>query len=582
MNMRFFKRNAKQQDYEQLSESQLREVLLRKKKMEAIMLQIADRFRSPDRFDSAVEFAIDELRKHCGAERAVILRLQSPTTMSLTHESTSRLTISIKRFMQNVPYEIQPWLRDTNIANRYIAVTNVDKMPPEAAESQAMFKKRHIGSILSTSFFSNYEFKGTIAVTNHGPVDAWDEDAKTLLMFICSLMEQIIERQDAEAKLISEKVHAEQSDKLKTAFISNLSHEIRTPLNSIVGFSQLIASNQLPPEKRLKISKVLTDNTTQLLSVMDDLMDTAQLQSDTIELEENHFPISIITESIAGHYRETVVNKGNVTFEVELDESVQGKFLFTDKHRLMQAIDYLVKNAIKFTEAGSIWIRIRHEKELLCIDVIDSGIGISKDNHEKIFDRFWQVDSSHTRKYGGNGLGLSIARNLAQLMGGTISVESAVGIGSCFSLHLPDSIIKSDSGTAERKRTTDMKRISRKALVADDFTSIHEYILSILEPEGFACTFANDGLEAMNLIKEVSYDLFLLDIQMPYYDGYEILKALRDMNVPAPIIAKTAHSTQDEADKFLKLGFDGFLAKPFKPSQLLDLVHKYFPESYAN
>ncbi len=196
--MRFFKRDITQDEYGQFSENQLRALLLRKKEMESVMLQIADRFRSPDRFDSAVEFSLEQLRKQCNADRAFVLRLQSPTTMSLTHESTSRFSISLKRFMQNVPYQEQPWLRDTNITYRYVAVPDVAKLPPEAAQEQAMFRKRRIGSILSTSFFSNYEFNGTVAVTNRSAVPAWDDDSKTLLMFICSLMEQVIERKEAE------------------------------------------------------------------------------------------------------------------------------------------------------------------------------------------------------------------------------------------------------------------------------------------------------------------------------------------------------------------------------------------------
>lgn len=567
-----FNRQNKQSKYSNLDAKALRKTLSTKNDIEIAMLEIADRFRSPDRFDSAVKFALESLVKFSGANRAMVMQLKEKGVLQVTHEATSTFTFPAKRFMQHIEYTEDPWIRDQNIQYGYCAIADVSKMPPEAKISKQTFVKAGIKASLSTGFASNYKFKGNLSVSCSKPIEAWSQESCMLLMFICTLIEQSLERQEAEQKLYTEKERAEQADKLKAAFIANLSHEIRTPLNSIVGFSQLLASNQLAPEKRLKIAEVLNKNTSQLLSVMDDLMDVAQIQADSIKLENQNVAIEAIVLTLDDKYREEIVNKGDIDFAIHVDDILLNQYLYIDKNRLLQILSYIIKNAIKFTDQGNISVDFSKQKDSIIISISDTGVGIDAAHFESIFERFWQADPTHTRKYGGNGLGLSIAKDLLQLMGGTITVESEMGEGSTFRIILPATTLLTQP--VEQKKKLLSPNDAKKILVADDYVSIHEYILQILEPEGFSCTFAKDGLETMKLAEEQQYDLILLDIQMPYYDGKEILKSIREKGITTPVVANTAHSSASEADAFKQLGFNGFLAKPFKPDQLLSIVSK--------
>gem|GEM_PF-3668805 len=559
-------------DYSNLDEKTLRKSLLAKNDIEQAMLEIADRFRSPDRFDSAVKFALEALVKFSGANRSYVMQLKSKGVLGVTHEATSTFTLPAKRFMQHIEYFEDPWIRDHNIQYGYCAIANIDEMPPEASLSKQNFLKSGAKAVLSTGFASNYKFKGTIAVLHRKAIDGWSQEICMLLMFICSLIEQSLERKEAEQKLYAEKERAEQADKLKAAFISNLSHEIRTPLNSIVGFSQLIASNQLAPDKRTKIAEMLTKNTNQLLSVMDDLLDVAQIQADSIKLENQNVAIETIVAILDDKYREEIVNKGDIDFQISVEEILADQYLYVDKNRLLQILDYILKNAIKFTDQGSIKASFAKSKGKIFINISDTGLGIDEMYFESIFERFWQVDPSHTRRYGGNGLGLSIAKDLIVLMGGNIFVDSKLGHGSTFKLTLPATMLLTQP--IEKKQKVLSPNDAKQILVADDYVSIHEYILQILEPEGFSCTFAKDGMETMKLAEEGHFDLILLDIQMPYFDGKEILKSIRGKGINTPVIANTAHSTIEEENKFKELGFNGFIAKPFNPDQLIAVVDR--------
>jgi signal transduction histidine kinase len=545
----------------------------RKSEAEAAMLEIARLFRSPDRFETAVNYSLEQLVKFSGAQRAFVMQFRNPETMYVSHEATRPWCISIKRFMQNIAYVQNDYLRDQGIAHGYAAIADIDKLPPEGGYTREYFKSKRINALLVGSFATNYVFKGNISITNDKALKNWDSDTIAMLNLVCTLMEQSLERSEAERKLIVEKQRVEQSDKLKASFIANLSHEIRTPLNSIVGFSHLISSNQLSQEKKHKISKVLSDNTAQLLSVMDDLMDAAQIESETIQLEPSSFTVASFCNWIESSFRELVVNQGNLQFSIKSQESIKEKFLYIDRNRLCQILSYLIKNAVKFTSAGSISIDIKEHKSGLQISVTDTGIGISEENYDKIFERFWQLDATHTRNYGGNGLGLSIAKNLAELMEGTIELVSKLGKGSTFSLRLPKKIL-SNSRHINSSPSANKLVLNKKVLVADDFPSIHEYILNILEPYGYACTFAHDGMEAIRLLKEIKFDLVLLDIQMPYLDGIEVLETMRQMEITAPVIAETAHSRIEDEQKFIDLGFKGLLVKPFNPQQLIDKINQ--------
>lgn len=408
-------------------------------------------------------------------------------------------------------------------------------------------------------------------------------DEHGVLEEVIGIANDITKRAEAEDSLMKAKILAEQTSKAKQDFIANMSHEIRTPMNAIVGFTALLAETKLNDIQRdyVETIKVSGEN---LLNLINDILDFSKIEAGKLFIEKEGFVLKHVLESIE-RVLKGKANEKSLDFFIEIDENVP-QYIVGDSNRLYQVLMNLVGNAIKFTEKGFVKIKVQKswEKEdrfRLKFFVIDSGIGIPKSKLDYIFDSFNQVSSGATRKYGGTGLGLAIVKRLVELQKGTVKVASEVGVGSTFEFEIK---YKLDSDRVEDEpkiqEAIDLSLLSGKhILLAEDNRMNQKFIVNIFEKTNAKLFVASDGEEALQLLKEMKFDILLLDIQMPNKDGFEVIKELRS-SFPAnkkniPVIAMTAHAFKEERDACIAAGMNEHIAKPINKDDLFALIFKF-------
>jgi CheY-like chemotaxis protein/nitrogen-specific signal transduction histidine kinase len=389
------------------------------------------------------------------------------------------------------------------------------------------------------------------------------------------------DRMDIIRDLQKAKFKAEESDRLKTAFLANMSHEIRTPMNAIIGFSDLLNA-ELPADSVLTEYIIQIQNSGRLLiKIIDDILDIAKIEAGELNVAIEKCEINSLLDDLHQHYN-GIVRINNLPIEITLrkDSSVPVYF-HSDPYRIRQIINNLINNAIKFTSEGSIEFGYRIENETVCFFVKDTGIGIPAAKQDIVFERFRQVDESMTRKYGGTGLGLSIVKNLVGLLDGNIHLSSEEGRGSEFTFTIPAKGIE----TGTRKIATSDGPIvpqssfnwkNHTLLIAEDDYASCQLLNHLLKPTGINIITASNGIEAVEeYSKNKHIDIILMDMQMPFENGFEATKKIRKINNGIPIIAQTAYAMTAELDLCLKAGCSDYLTKPIKKNDLFIKIDKY-------
>ena len=381
------------------------------------------------------------------------------------------------------------------------------------------------------------------------------------------------------------------AQKAKEQFLANISHEIRTPINGIAGMAELLSQSPTAEESTtyLHAIKSAADN---LKVIINDILDLASIESGKLKFEKIGINIKDLLSSLMDTFQVQAREK-NIHVVAEVDEAAN-TILLGDPVRLNQILINLIGNAIKFTHNGFIRVHCSVEKKHrrkydMRFDVIDTGIGIPTDKLETIFESFSQADESVTRKYGGTGLGLTIVKQLVELQGGRITVESVEDQGSTFSVHIPYPIGNSED-IAESSRnqiiTTHRDRLKNmKILLVEDNDINRLYANSILKTWECKVDMAENGYVAVEKIKDTHFDIVLMDIQMPVMDGFEATKAIRLGDPPGngiPIIALTANATRKDVEKCLAAGMNDCIPKPFTPEDLFRMLFKYSTFVRAN
>ncbi len=376
------------------------------------------------------------------------------------------------------------------------------------------------------------------------------------------------------------------ANQAKSEFLANMSHEIRTPMNAIIGFSEMLAEQNLTKEHKEYIYTIM-NNGKALLSLINDILDFSKIEAGKLDIEKTKFSLAELLASIESIAKPNAQTK-SISFKIDVGEGVP-THIFSDSARLRQCLVNLVGNAVKFTEEGyvclSLSVQHRDGDPHVCFDVEDTGIGIAEDKQRTIFDSFTQADSTTSRKYGGTGLGLAITKRLAALLGGSLTLSSNRGKGSVFSLEIPAGVnIEEQSSLSEKdlaiKPTTqpqiaDWERLSGSILVAEDILANRLLIKLLLEKMGFDVSLAKDGLEAVEKTMAEIFDMIFMDMQMPNMDGYEATRKIRESGVSIPIVALTAHAMQGDREKCIAAGCDDYLTKPIDRHKLRTTLHKY-------
>jgi len=402
--------------------------------------------------------------------------------------------------------------------------------------------------------------------------------------------------EQANKELGSAVREAEKAYAAKSEFLANMSHEIRTPMNSVIGFSDVLADEDLT-EEQLEFVECVRQGGKNLMAIIDGILDFSRIEADRLEVEIVECDLFQILKETDSMFKLDARKKA-LQFEISKCDQLPAQ-IRTDPLRLRQCLANLVGNAIKFTDAGNVRVNASLEYDsdneaYVRFDVKDTGIGIEMEKQELVFESFSQADASTSRRYGGTGLGLAITKQLAELLGGRLDLTSEVGKGSTFSLLVPAGLNATKqpfpdkdniaNHTKAGKDKTVRPEFSGRVLVAED-VRINQVLIQLhLKRLGLQTTIAQDGNEAVEKALSEPFDLIFMDIQMPNMNGYDATRALRKGGLTTPIIALTARAMKGDDSKCMEAGCDGYISKPISRNQLIDVISKHLqtPAGEAN
>ena len=482
------------------------------------------------------------------------------------------------------------------IANKELAFQNEEKEKRAAelilANKELVFqnteKERRAAELILANkelIFQNEEKEKRAAeliIANKELIFQNEEKEKRAAELIIANKELIFQNEEKEKRtkeLIKAKAKAEESDRLKSAFLANMNHEIRTPMNGILGFAELLKEPRLTGEEQQQYISIIEKSGDRMLNIINDIISISKIESGQMEVFISDTNVNEQIEYIYSFFNPEMTQKGiQSTFKRALpaDESI----IKTDREKVYSILTNLVKNAIKFTDSGSIEFGYEKKGEYLEFFIKDTGVGIPKDRQDAIFDRFIQSDIGNKKAFQGAGLGLSISKAYVEMLNGKIWVESEEGKGSVFYFTIPYNAEPQVKSVIENTVPGDEKETQihgLKILLAEDDETSEMLITIGIKKISREILKAKTGVDAVEICRNSpDLDLVLMDIAMPVINGYEATRQIRQFNEKVVIIAQTAYAFAGEREKAIAAGCNDYIAKPFKLASLITLLKKYF------
>ncbi len=533
--------------------------------------------------DRAVSKSLEEIGRFVEADRAYIFSYDWDKGIACnTHEWCAPGISPEIDNLKEVPVEYMTEWITAHKAGRPINIKDVFALPEDDTVRQTL-EPQGVKSLMAIPIFEGdncYGFVGFDSVRKH---HIYSEKEESLLFVLAKIFANLNKKVELEHRLIQEKENANAANRAKTEFLANISHEIRTPMNSILGFSEVMLNTSSDPKQKSYLKTILESGRT-LLSLINDILDLSKIEAGRLEISPEFADIRAIAEEIKQLFVHKIEEKG-IEFIIEFDNNFP-RTIVIDEMRLRQILLNIVGNAIKFTEKGSVSIIVKLIEDRggiidFEIDIVDTGIGIAKENRDLIFDSFSQLSGIDQKKYGGTGLGLAISKRLCELMGGEISLDSEIGKGSRFSIvfsdiKYSDVQIEQDSSFVWDENIIKFK--GSKILIVDDIPHNRQLVHTFLERYNLDLIDAENGETSVEIAKNSKPDLIFMDIRMPGMNGYEATEIIKKIPETShiPIVALTASTMKSEIARINSL-FDGYLRKPVQKRTLVNELLKFLP-----
>jgi signal transduction histidine kinase/CheY-like chemotaxis protein len=466
-----------------------------------------------------------------------------------------------------------------NLLSRGISVKGNVKDFPES--EQGPLQEQDIVSVLVMPITIEGNCWGFVGIDNCHSEENWSDADNSILTATSSAIGMAIIKDRQKSELIKAKENAEESDRLKTAFLQNISHEIRTPMSGILGFISLLEDPSLSEKEQLAYFDVIKHSSNRMLNTINNIIDISKIETGLIKIDHSRINLNELTQSLIITFLEEATAKGLqlISHTTLPDKEVT---IFSDFEKLEAILNHLVKNAIKYTLAGSVEIGYEKTDNEFGFYVKDTGIGIPENRLSAIFERFIQADISDTRPYEGTGLGLTIVKSYIEMLGGNIKVNTVFGEGSTFSFMLPlksSTVIRNTEPAKPLAASDSNKSKNLKILIVEDDEINLMFLKVLLRKNAEIMLVARNGHEAISLLKNnPAIDLVLMDLKIPVLNGYETTAQMRQFNQDVVIIAQTAFAFEGDREKALLAGCDDYIAKPFRKEQLKMMIEKHLKQ----